>query len=311
MGNPLDYRSVFIIGSGRSGSTILGKILDLHPQICTWFHAFFLMDRYFRNAANDCRTKTDATEAVIESTRNAFEYYRAKRGGQIIVSHFPINSFKIPFLNEIFPDAKFIHLLRDGRDTTLSIHKEWLFTQRIVQEKRFHDIIDKVAELLNDQPLLAHKIGAFNFEVGQALLGRGFLHRIRWNGRVGWGPRFEGWEDVVDQITTLEFNALQWRKSVETVLREKLCLSLGEERFLEIRYEKFLSQPGESLTEIFKFLQLPFPDDFISRLPAIKTLNFGKWKTEFTDDEKKQIGPILNPLLLELNYSSDNCWYEN
>ena len=45
----------------------------------------------------------------------------------------PRNSLKIPFVRKIFPEAKFIHIVRDGRDTSLSINKEWVNLTQIFE----------------------------------------------------------------------------------------------------------------------------------------------------------------------------------
>jgi len=305
-------RNAFIVGSPRSGTTLLGDILDLHPQIGRWYEPYFVLDRYFRNSPNDCRTASDVTDEIKRYIVSAFDYYRRKRGCDICVDKSPRNSLKIPFLREIFPDARFIHLLRDGRDTTLSINREWQKREEILRSrKHVLQAMRTIKNFLVRQPLLVHKVAALHFEVesfSSTFRGHSLLHRLRWNGRIGWGPRFAGWQAIIDQVSTLEFNALQWVKCVEAVLAESQHIE--KDQFLEIRYEDFLQQPREMLESVLDFLKVPFPEDFMSRLPTLKRTNYGKWKQDFSDEEKSRIGPILNPLLVQLGYTGGDSWYK-
>ncbi len=302
----------FIIGSPRSGTTLLGDVLDLHPQIGRWYEPYFVLDRYFRDTSNDCRTAADADDEVKTYIVAAFDYYQRKRRCSIVVDKSPRNSLKIPFLRQIFPEAKFIHILRDGRDATLSINREWQKRENllITNNRNFWQIMSTVKTFLTRQPLLAHKIAAVQFEMGgitAPLTGRGLLHRLRWDGKVGWGPQFAGWQSVITEVSTLEFNALQWLKCVEAVMSERR--GLNDNLYLEVRYEEFLKRPQKILQKIFDFLEMPFPIDFMSLIPALKTNNFGKWKDAFSEEEKALIGSVFYPLLKQLGYVDSDSWY--
>jgi len=306
------FRNAFILGSPRSGTTLLGDILDLHPQIGRWYEPVFVLDRYFADAPNDCRSAEDASYEVKQYVSKAFDDYRRRIGCDIAVGKTPGSSLKIPFLLEIFPDAKLIHIVRDGRDATLSIHREWRKRSSIVESKA--NVLQAARVLLgflNRQPFLDHKLAALKFEIGNfSNLFRGRLHMThrlrRWNGRIGWGPQFEGWQSVIHHISTLEFNALQWAKCVEAVLGE--ACNLGDEQLIEVRYEDLLDHPNKTLYSLFDFLEIPFPEDFITRIPKLRASNYDKWRGAFSEEEKALIGPILNPLLVQLGYASAD-WY--
>lgn len=297
---------IFIVGSPRSGTTLLGDILDCYPQIGRWYEPYFVLDRYFQYAPNDCRTVADATDEVKAYVSNAFETFRRKRNCQIVVDKTPRNSLRIPFLRQIFPQAKFIHMLRDGRDTTLSIHREWRKRENILESrKNFLQGIQVLKEFLDEHPFWEHKIAAFLFEIGNPtniLKGRSHLfYRLRrWNGRVGWGPQFEGWQSVIDQVSTLEFNAMQWAKCVEAVIEATPCLS--PDNFLEVKYESLLAQPEEVLRQIVDFFGITASGDVDTHLAKLKRTNTGKWQTAFSTEEQQRIAPIINPLLEQFGY---------
>lgn len=304
--------NAFIVGSGRSGTTLLGDILDLHPLICCWYEPYFILDRYFRRAPNDCRVAGEANDNVKRHVIRAFDHYRKSRKCQTVVDKSPRNSLKISFLLEIFPKAKFIHMVRDGRDVTLSIYKEWQKRQKIINNRNFYQAFQTIRKFLARQPILQHKIAATMFEIGDVrnLFRRNpvFQRYERWDGRIGWGPRFEGWQTVIDRVSNLEFSALQWVKCLEAIAVNRI--KIESDRFLEIRYEDFLIQPQNILTGIFEFLKVPMPSDFIDLIPSLKVSNYDKWRHAFSAEQKESIGPILQPLLSQFGYAKDSSWYQ-
>lgn len=124
-------RPVFILGTGRSGSTILGMVLSIHREVgflnepkALW-HAIHagedLIGSYSRGPA---RYRLGATEARPEVVRNAhrlFGAYLAISRARRIVDKYPELVFRVPFVKAIFPDAKFLFLVRNGWDTCRSI----------------------------------------------------------------------------------------------------------------------------------------------------------------------------------------------
>ena len=116
---------VMIIGAPRSGTTILGSILDHHPSISTWIEPYYIWDHYFREAPHDERDASDANAEVQSWIRNAFSKYRKDLKVDRVVDKSPRNCLKLPFVQQIFPEAHYIFLLRDGRDTILSIRHQW------------------------------------------------------------------------------------------------------------------------------------------------------------------------------------------
>jgi hypothetical protein len=304
--------SGFILGSPRSGTTLLGDILDLHPRIGRWYEPVFVLDRCFADAPDDCRRAKDASDEVKQYISNAFDDFQRRIGCDIVVAKTPGSCLKVPFLLELFPDAKFIHIVRDGRDATLSIHREWSKRASIVEsEANLRQAARVLWDFLDRQPFLDHKLAALSFEIGSfSNLLKGRRHMVyrlrRWGSRTGWGPQFEGWQDAIDQVSTLEFNAMQWVKCVEAVLRETRILD--GDQVTEVRYEELLERPEETLRSLCDFLETPLPGGFMTRLPELKVSNYGKWRRAFSDEEKALIGPILNPLLIQLGYA-DSDWY--
>lgn len=300
--------TVFILGSPRSGTTLLGDILDMHPAIARWYEPFFITDHFFRYAPDDTRTAADATLEVSRYIRQAFDNYRRKRGSRIVLDKSPPNSLKVPFLHAVFPDARFVHIVRDGRDVTLSINKEWRKRSSTLSGRTPFKAIEPIKRRMWDgQPLMAHRLAALRHETGklwQLPSRKDLLQTIRWDGRIGWGPRFEDWRDVIDTMSVLEFNALQWRACTESVIAAGAVLP--DMPLLEVRYETLLSHPTETLARLFDYMEIEFPAGFSDSLPELNTANTDKWRRAFSDDEQACVGKLLNPLLKQLGYPVDN-----
>ena len=54
----------------------------------------------------------------------------------------PSNIFRIDFINEIFPDCKIVHIIRDGRDNILSRLYKWFPEQMAAPKMKDHQMSD-------------------------------------------------------------------------------------------------------------------------------------------------------------------------
>ena len=146
----------FIVGRGRSGSTLLRSMFDAHPQVMIPPESRFVQYLYYRHPVRGKWTAEAATRA-IQDLRNGFEPLNVQadplfrtiekhdrelnleRVCKMIYLHSPTGfdkdrirmlgdknprySFFIPQLMKIFPGARFIHLVRDYRDNLVSIRR--------------------------------------------------------------------------------------------------------------------------------------------------------------------------------------------
>lgn len=306
---------VFIIGSPRSGTTVLGELLDKHPYVSQWYEPYFVWDYFFRTAPHDERTAADATLEVQKQIFKNFSSYKKRRKSLILVDKSPRNSLKIPFILNIFPQAKFIHILRDGRDVTLSIHKEWMRRRNIVQnplkENHFNygEAFRVIGNFLKRQPLVIDKLRALWFEThGHFFNKKKHLNQLRWKGEIGWGPRFKDWESVYLQSSLLQFNAYQWVQCTKSI--KKNWELIPKKNKLSIRYEDLITNPQKIIGEILSFLKVAEMKEFFDSLPPLKANNYNKWKVEFTGEELKEIHPILTPQLIEFGYAESKEWID-
>jgi hypothetical protein len=142
---------IIIVGRGRSGTTLLRAMLDSHPSVAIPPESHFLVTlarspRAFRRDGGFSSERfTEALishwgfrgwgldEAAVRSTlaaaqpatyadavRAIFERYATDRGKTRYGEKTPMNVLHMTKLASLFPEARFIHLIRDGRDVALS-----------------------------------------------------------------------------------------------------------------------------------------------------------------------------------------------
>lgn len=140
----------FIVGRGRSGTTLLRAMFDSHPDMAVPPESHCLV-RFGRNRGRYERAEGFDTEVfagdasrvwsrkwglpgdelrvalssaepstVPEAMRALFSAYADRQGKHRYAEKTPVNIMHIPALGELFSEARFIHIIRDGRDVTLS-----------------------------------------------------------------------------------------------------------------------------------------------------------------------------------------------
>jgi Sulfotransferase family len=135
---------VFIVSTPRSGSTLLFETLSGSPDLWTIggeSHVVYSAFPQLR-AENDRMDSGRLTELHAQKEtglllRAGFVYFLrnrqgknytdlAKQPGSVrFLEKTPRNALNIPFLNRIFPDARYIFLHRDARENISSIMEAW------------------------------------------------------------------------------------------------------------------------------------------------------------------------------------------
>jgi hypothetical protein len=122
---------IFIVGCQRSGTTFLRLILDSHPRISCGPETLFLADLE-RVISHDwprlARFGFDQ-EYWLASIARFFggiqRDYATGRGKQRWADKSPRYAMHMDFIARIFPDAQFVHVIRDGRDVAVSHRKRF------------------------------------------------------------------------------------------------------------------------------------------------------------------------------------------
>ncbi|HET6971567.1 MAG TPA: sulfotransferase [Phenylobacterium sp.] len=120
---------VFLLGFPRSGTTLLEQVLASHPDVEALEERETLVaaQRQFLAQASDLHHLARATDAELASARAAYwERVRAEGAepaGKVFVDKHPLNTFRLPLILKLFPDAKILFARRDPRDVVLSSYR--------------------------------------------------------------------------------------------------------------------------------------------------------------------------------------------
>lgn len=141
-------RPIFIVGTVRSGTTLLARCLDTHPEIvwaqseegglelaAEWYALAGVEIGVPRVPTERCPAvaETVATDRVRRRVQEDFAERLARQGDPAtdrFLNKLPHFWNKLPFLRAIFPDACLIVTSRDLRSTVLSTQVLWLRDHR-------------------------------------------------------------------------------------------------------------------------------------------------------------------------------------
>lgn len=158
-----------IVGSPRSGTTLLRFMLDSHPDLAippeTWFlpaakqlegrgdalrEQFFqtliafppdaplwpelgISEEAFAEALRGIRPFS-----VAEGLRLFYRMYAARFGKPRWGDKTPGYSHHLRAIQDLLPEARFIHLVRDGRDAAVSLRERWFSPGRDIEVQARH-----------------------------------------------------------------------------------------------------------------------------------------------------------------------------
>ena len=134
-------RPVIIVSPPRAGSTLLFETLAKSPDVFSiggeshqLIEALPRLLPANRDWHSNELTREDATDRVKERLRNAwFEHLTDRHGspppmnatGLRFLEKTPKNALRIEFLDELFPDARYVYLARNPRDEISSMIDAW------------------------------------------------------------------------------------------------------------------------------------------------------------------------------------------
>jgi sulfotransferase family protein len=278
---------VFIVGCPRSGTTLLGRMLDAHREIAVIHEGRFAADWFERRRGltpdgavtaelverlsehppfKNVRVGREQLERLIRSQDHSsyssfvsavFDLHGTALGKRLVGDKTPHQVRSLPTLHALWPGAKFVHLIRDGRDVSMSV-QNW----------------GKVAE------------------------------------RGGSVARFSAFEE--DPVSTV---ALWWEWLVR--LGREDGGALGPALYHELRYEDLVADPAGESERVCAFLGVPFDEHMLSfhegrvrdeaGLDAKKawrpvTAGLRNWRSEMARPDVERFEAAAGELLDELGY---------
>jgi len=256
-------RPVFILGSPRSGTTYLGSLLATMPG-ATYFYEPPVMKYYARLVYEDRVEFANIRRFYRWGFRSLL--LAAPGSGPRVIEKNPNHTWIAETLLTVFPDAKFVMIVRDGRDTALSLsEKPWHRLDSQNSGKR-----EPGGYAYGPQP-------HFYIEPDRRaeFAATSDLHRCAWI----------------------------WRQHTEEV--ERLCKVLPADSRLEVRYEALLERPEEVLPEILSFLgdgSSAAKQAVLAASASGHRNSIGRWRSRLSRDEAAVIEDECGPTLHRLGY---------
>lgn len=281
MNNPY----VFIVGCPRSGTTLLQRLVNAHPNIAITPESHWIPRLYAKSWAltPEGRVKPKlirrlaghskfarlkiSPEEIAELGGNGhpvsygefvsriFDLYGERQGKSLVGDKTPDYVRSIETLHSLWPNARFVHVIRDGRDVALS---------------------------MMDWPKYRPKPGDF-----------------------------AAWQE--DRLSTA---ALWWELNVRR--GRQAGKSLGSKLYYEMRYESLVSRPEVESAALCEFLEVPHTDAMLrfyearaafdpgleakrAHLPVTPGLR--DWRVQLPTQDNECFEAAAGGLLEELGYS--------
>jgi hypothetical protein len=182
-----------------------------------------------------------ATPSVQRYVRNAFYRQARRTSARFIVEKTCANSLRVEFVEHILPEARFVFLVRDGRDVVPSAVRRWharLEPRYLARKARFVPLGD-----------LPHYTAQYV---------RNRLARLvsRQRRMASWGPKFPGMAPMLATATLEHVCGEQWRQCVTHAAAS--LAAVPRSRVTIVRYESFVRQPRVELARLLNFLHIPY-----------------------------------------------------
>ena len=297
----------FIFGHARSGTTLLMRLVRLHPEVHYNYQAHFFtrkpllkslvdsaeIEEWLTRKSNRWNQGRDLSPLVLRAAADVILERDAARAGKRIVGDkspsSTIHGQAVRDLHAVYPDAKLVYIVRDGRDVLISER-----FRNFVEESKFLTAEDKrIIEDLRKDPT--------QFTDGtRSIFTETFIRRVA-----------KGW---VTNLTETEDGGRE----------------LFGENYFGLRYEDLLSTPFSEMTKLWKFLgakkvnksladdiqteMASNPDeewqaqrngDISSFLPKGQA---GNWSRLFTARDKVIFKEVAGAMLVKWKYEKDLEW---
>lgn len=280
--------NVIIIGAPRSGTNMLRDILVNFDGLSTW--PCDEINYIWRHGniwypSDEIPLKL-ANKKVKNYVKSKFEEIRSKYNAEIVIEKTCANSLRIPFVDSVIPDAKYIFICRDGIDATGSAKLRWR------AKLEFNYIFQKLKYVpLSDIPFY-----------GIRYLWSRIYRIFSKDSRLSiWGPSLNGMSEMFKNYSLNEVCALQWQRCVDS--SEEALSKLPDENVFRVRYEDFVSEPAIFIDKILRFLNKDVSIELVqAAVTNVSADNVGKGRKALGDDEVLKLESLIETTLKRYEY---------
>jgi hypothetical protein len=297
----------FVFGHARSGTTLLMRLVRLHPNVhCNYQVHFFTRQPLLKSLVNTPEAEEwltrksnrwnqgrDLSPLVLRAAADfIMERDAAREGKHIVGDKSPssaIHGQAVRDMFAVYPDAKLVYIVRDGRDVLISER-----FRNFIEESKFLTGEDRriIKDLTKDQNQFTNGT--------RSIFTEPFIRRVA-----------KGW--VVNLKET-----------------EEEAHRLYGDQYLGIRYEDLLAHPFEQMSKLWNFLNAGSADQFLAeKIKAEMSSNpdgewqakrnegiasflpkgqAGNWNRLFTQRDKMIFKEVAGEMLIRWQYEKDLNW---
>jgi len=285
------FKPVIIIGAPRSGTNMLRDLLCNLDGVGTWpcDEINYIWRHGNIGQSHDDFDQRLASPKIIAYIRACFSRMATRGRFEFLVEKTCANSLRVPFVDKVIPEARYIFIVRNGLDALASANLRWkapIDPKYLYQKARYVPPADL--------PYYAVRY-----------LGNRIYRLLSKNKRLAyWGPQFIGIEEQLQNYSLQQICALQWKRCVESARRA--FEQMPADKVIRVSYEKFVGHPQAELGEICRQLEIPVTaNDLQKVVSGVTNANVGKWRMTLTEDDLKDIYPHVGGLLEDYGYSVD------
>ena len=286
----MSYQPIVIIGAPRSGTNMLRDVLCQFQKVGTWpCDEINYIWRHGNVGSETDEFSVDmARPKVKKFIRKEFDNFASDNDLNFLVEKTCANSLRIPFVNQVIPEAKYIFIVRDGVDVVGSAAIRWkakLDLSYIVKKIRYVPLLDIPYYALR---YLGSRVYKF-FSSEQRL--------------SFWGPSYIGLYEDLKQHSLEEICALQWQRCVD--LSEQAFYNMPENQVIKIKYEEFVNNPVEVLRQVLSQLGIQHTDDQLREsVIDVSAKSIGKGRQALNKVEIKAISELISDTLNRHDYKN-------
>jgi hypothetical protein len=280
--------SPFIVGVARSGTTLLRLMLDAHPALAIPGETHFLLSLIDQQPQSneeflEIVTRSDTWEnmalepaalrasldrldgfSLPQATRTFYRLYASRFGKQRWGDKTGFYMTRMTALQKLLPEARFVHIIRDGRDNALSLQGLWFGPgSDFADQARFW--VERIRHAREQAASLSHYL------------------EVRYEALVSEPERTL--RRVCDHIE-LPFDPAMLAHHVSAPQR------LAE-------YRRPFGASNKVPTDIGEFVSI-----YARAATPPDTVRIGRWRSEMPLSEQRRFEAIAGPMLRELGYET-------
>ncbi len=297
----------FIFGHARSGTTLLMRLVRLHPEVYCNYQAHFFtrrpllksmvdsaeMEEWLTRKSNRWNQAGDLSPLILRASADfIMERDAAREGKRIVGDKSPsstIHGQAVRDMHAVYPDGKLVYIVRDGRDVLISER-----FRNFVEESKFLSAEDR--RIVSDL-----KFDATPFTDGRrSIFTENIIRRVA-----------RGW------ATNLKETEGEGRR-------------LFRKNYFGLRYEDLLNDPFKEMTRLWKFLGVKKVDKSLEKKIKVEMSsnpdeawqakrnegiasflpkgNAGNWERLFTPSDKSVFKEVAGEMLIKWKYEKDLNW---